>query len=197
MRALHEAGLRRVVRYAWYALADVVYRALLLPPLQSWWLRRLGAVIGKDTVLMDVRFMSANVNGFTALRIGRDCFIGSECLIDLASAVTIEDQVTIAARSVVLSHLNVGYRDHPLQRHFPRHFAGVTIRRGAYVGANVTVLPGLEIGSMAFVAAGSVVTENVAPLTLVAGVPARVIRHLPEDGAADVPPSPGPSTNRH
>jgi acetyltransferase-like isoleucine patch superfamily enzyme len=56
--------------------------------------------------------------------------------------------------------------------------AAVTIRRGSFVGAAVTILPGVTIGPEAFVAAGSVVTEDVAPRTVVAGVPARRLRDL-------------------
>jgi acetyltransferase-like isoleucine patch superfamily enzyme len=182
MRALREAGLKRFWRFAWYALADVIYRVLMLPPLQTWFLRRLGARIGAETVMIDARFMSVNVNGFRHLEIGRECFLGNEVMIDLASPIAIEDRVSIASRCVILSHLNVGYRDHPLQPHFPRRFEGVRIREGSFVGASVTILPGVEIGPMAFVAAGSVVTEPVPPRVVVAGVPARVVRRLDEPG---------------
>jgi tetrahydrodipicolinate N-acetyltransferase len=54
----------------------------------------------------------------------------------------------------------------------------VAIEAGCFLGANVTVLAGVTIGSESFVAAGSVVTEDVPPRTLVAGVPARVIRTI-------------------
>ena len=57
---------------------------------------------------------------------------------------------------------------------------GAIIRHGARVGANSTLLPGIEIGREAFVAAGSVVTRDVPPATLVMGVPARPIRSVPE-----------------
>ena len=79
---------------------------------------------------------------------------------------------------LILTHTNVGYRDHPLQAHFPPMSGPVTIRRGSFVGAAVTILPGLTIGPEAFVAAGSVVTADVPPRTVVAGVPARPLRTL-------------------
>ena len=72
----------------------------------------------------------------------------------------------------------MGYRDHPLQAHFPALAAPVTIRRGSFVGASVTVLPGRTIGPESFVAAGSVVVDDVPPRTVVAGVPARPLRAL-------------------
>jgi acetyltransferase-like isoleucine patch superfamily enzyme len=58
---------------------------------------------------------------------------------------------------------------------------GPVIRRGASVGANATVLPGVEIGVEAVVGAGAVVTKDVPPKVIVAGVPARKIGEVPED----------------
>lgn len=56
--------------------------------------------------------------------------------------------------------------------------AGVTVRRGAKLGANCTVLPGLEIGEGALVGAGSVVTKDVPQAKVVAGNPARIINSI-------------------
>jgi acetyltransferase-like isoleucine patch superfamily enzyme len=55
---------------------------------------------------------------------------------------------------------------------------GPTIRDGAVIGANATILPGITIGESAVVAAGAVVTADVPPRTMAVGVPAR-IRDLP------------------
>ncbi len=62
-----------------------------------------------------------------------------------------------------------------------KHFGGPTLRRGARIGANATLLPGVEIGEDALVAAGAVVVRNVSPRMVVAGVPARVLRPVPEE----------------
>jgi UDP-2-acetamido-3-amino-2,3-dideoxy-glucuronate N-acetyltransferase len=59
------------------------------------------------------------------------------------------------------------------------HHRGVTMERGARIGANATVLPGLTLGEDCLVAAASVVTRDVAPRTVVLGVPARTIRPVP------------------
>ncbi len=127
---------------------------------------------------MDVRFFNLYRRGPGGLVLGDDCFVGDECLLDLADEIHLEGQVTLAERVVVLTHLNVGYRDHPLQAQFPAFAAPVRFGRGSFVGANVTVLPGVRIGAGSFVAAGSVVTEDVPDGVLVAGVPARKVRAL-------------------
>jgi acetyltransferase-like isoleucine patch superfamily enzyme len=178
LKALAEIGWRRAARFGFFTLAMAPYRLLLVPQLRAPWLRLLGARIGRRAVLHDVRFFNLYRRGLAGLEIGEDCFVGDECLLDLAEGIRLERQVTLAERVVVLTHLNVGYEDHPLQRHFPAMAAPVVLREGCFVGANVTILAGVEIGAQAFVAAGSVVTESVPPRTLVGGVPARRIREL-------------------
>jgi len=178
LKAVDEIGWRKVARFGFFTLALVPYRLALFPPLRTFWLRLLGSRIGRRVVLHDVRFFNAYRLGFTGLAIGDDCFIGDECLIDLAEKVVLADQVTLAERVMVLTHLNVGYQDHPLQTRFPAMAAPVRIERGSFVGANVTILAGVTIGAGSFVAAGSVVTEAVPPRTLVAGVPACPVRSL-------------------
>ena len=179
MKALDEIGISRAARFGFYTLAMLPYRAALFPQLRAPWLRLLGATIGRRAIVHDVRFFNLYRRGLAGLRVGDDCFLGDECLLDLAEAVVLEDQVTLAERVVVLTHTNVGYRDHPLQAAFPASAAPVTIRRGSFLGASVTILPGLTIGPEAFVAAGSVVTADVPARTLVAGVPARPLREIP------------------
>ncbi|WP_420063936.1 acyltransferase [Microbacterium marmarense] len=66
-------------------------------------------------------------------------------------------------------------RDQALTR-----IAPVRIRRGAWLGQNVVVMPGVEIGAGAVIGANSVVTSDVPPRTIAVGAPARVIRELPQ-----------------
>jgi acetyltransferase-like isoleucine patch superfamily enzyme len=178
LSALAEIGLGRAARFGFFTLAMVPYRLALVPQLRAPWLRLLGARIGRGAILHDVRFFNLYRRGLGGLEIGEDCFLGDECLLDLAEGVRLERQVTLAERVLVLTHMNVGYKDHPLQPHFPPVAAPVVVETGAFLGANVTVLAGVRIGACAFVAAGSVVTGDVPPRTLVAGVPARAIRAI-------------------
>lgn len=180
MKAADEIGWGRLFRFAFFTLAMLPYRLALVPPIRRLWLRLLGARIGARTILHDVRFFNLYRRGLAGLEIGNDCFVGDECLLDLAEGIRFEDHVTLAERVVILTHTNVGYRDHPLQAHFPPMAAPVVIRRGSFVGASVTILPGLTIGPRAFIAAGSVVTKDVSEGTVVAGIPARVVRAVGE-----------------
>lgn len=181
MKALREIGLRKAARYGLTTLLMVVFRALLFPQLRTLYLRLLGARIGRNVIIHGVRFFNCYHTGFRGLRTGDDCFIGDESLVDLYDRVTLSDDVTIAERVTILTHTNVGYETHPLQKHFPTITAPVTLERGCFIGAGVTILPGVTVGECAFVAAGGVVTENVPAWTLVGGVPARVIRKIEDD----------------
>jgi acetyltransferase-like isoleucine patch superfamily enzyme len=144
-------------------------------------LRRYGASIGQR-----VRFRSPLVihnshaersRYYKRLEVGDDCYFGRELFLDLQDKIVIEDHVTISHRVMILTHTDAGTS--PLKDNLiATSQAPVIIRRGAYVGANVTILEGVEIGESSVVGAGAVVTRSVPPSTVVAGVPARVINSV-------------------
>ena len=68
------------------------------------------------------------------------------------------------------------------------NMAGVHIESGAFIGVAAIILAGVRIGRCSVIAAGAVVTEDVAPYTVVAGVPARVIKTLDADRLGLRPP---------
>jgi acetyltransferase-like isoleucine patch superfamily enzyme len=173
VKALREVGFGRLVRFATTSMLLSLLRRTWVPPLRVMFLRLCGARIGAGTIIHRVTLINVDRGGFGALRVGENCFIGDEVLIDLAGPVTLEPDVTIAARAVLLTHLNVGYADHPLQPRFPAQTSGVTIRRGSFIGACSTVLAGTEIGPEAFIAAGSLVNRGVSTGEVVGGVPIR------------------------
>ena len=181
MKALGEIGWRQALRFGFFTVAMIPYRLALVPQLRAPWLRLLGARLGRRVIVHDVRFFNLYRRGLSGLEVADECFLGDECLLDLAEGIRLEKQVTLAERVLVLTHTNVGYADHPLQAHFPAMAAPVVVEAGAFLGANVTVLPGVRVGGRSFVAAGSVVTEDVPPATLVGGVPARVLRSIGEE----------------
>ena len=144
-------------------------------------LRAYGATVGQR-----VRFRSPLVihnsdrqrgRYYKRLKVGDDCYFGRELFLDLQDDIVIEDHVTVSHRVMILTHTDAGTS--PLKDKFiPTSQAAVTIRRGAYIGANVTILQGVEIGELSVVGAGAVVTRSVPPATVVVGVPARVIDGL-------------------
>lgn len=178
MQALKEVGIKKAFKFIFFSFFQLFFRLLSLPPLRKLCLLLGGAKIGQDSIIMDVHFFNWHHKGLSGLKIGWQCFIGDETLIDLYSRVTLEDNVTIAQRVTILTHINVGYKNHPLQKHFPSKSLPVFLRTGSVICACVTILPGITIGENSMVAAGSVVTKDVPPKTLVAGVPAKVIRKL-------------------
>lgn len=104
--------------------------------------------------------------------VGRFCKLESECYITAYS--TLEDRVFIAP-GVVTSNDN--YVGRTAERF--KHFKGVTVKKGARIGAGTVTLPGVTIGEDALVAAGSVVTADVPARKIVLGTPARVWRDVP------------------
>ena len=104
--------------------------------------------------------------------VGRFCKLESECYITAYS--TLEDRVFIAP-GVVTSNDN--YVGRTAERF--KHFKGVTVKKGARIGAGTVTLPGVVIGEDALVAAASVVTADVPAGKIVMGTPARVWRDVP------------------
>jgi acetyltransferase-like isoleucine patch superfamily enzyme len=97
----------------------------------------------------------------------------------LVGEMQIEEHVFIGMQVVTTNDNDVYLRRYGLES--PTAVRGPAIRRFAAVGAGATILPGVEIGEGALVAAGAVVTRDVDPWTIVAGVPARVMRPVPVD----------------
>jgi len=106
--------------------------------------------------------------------IGARNSIQSNCYITRASVL--EDDVFIAP---CVSTTNDNFMGRTEKRH--ELLKGATIRRGARVGGGAVLLPGIEIGEEAFIAAGALVTKNVPSGKVVAGLPARVWRDVPAE----------------
>jgi len=105
-------------------------------------------------------------------RIGTNVHLGPGARLDDSHCWLIEigDDVTIAPYVIVLAH------DASTMNHLGvTYIAPVSLRRACFIGAGSIVLPGTTVGEGAIVAAGSVVTRDVADRTLVAGNPARPI----------------------
>jgi acetyltransferase-like isoleucine patch superfamily enzyme len=111
-------------------------------------------------------------------KIGKNVKISSHTFI--CEGVTIEDNVFIGHN---VSFINDKYprstnSDGSLQHEEDWKVVPIYVKKGASIGTSATILCGVTIGENAIVGAGSVVTKDVSPNTVVAGVPAKVIRKL-------------------
>lgn len=109
-----------------------------------------------------------------SLHIGARVFINQLCCFMSRGNITIEEDVKIGPR-VNLITLNHGIK--PDERRIITS-QPIYIKRNAWLGAAVTVIPGVTIGENSIVGAGAVVTHDVPDNAIVAGVPAKVIRYL-------------------
>ena len=159
--------------------------------------------IAKDVVLKEnVRIFQPDLVNLYGCEIGADTKIGA--------FVEIQKQATIGRRCKISSHTficeGVAIEDEVFVGHgvmftndrFPRatnpdgspqteadwRVIKTTVRRTASIGSNATILCGVEIGEGALIGAGAVVTHNVPPFAIVAGVPARVIGDAREQQSA-------------
>lgn len=123
---------------------------------------------------------------FPSARIGKDCNICAQVLIEndviigdrvtvksgvqLWDGVRLEDDVFIGPNATFTNDLM------PRSKVYPEQFLKTTVKKGASIGANATILPGITIGEAAMVGAGAVVTKDVPARCTVVGNPARIIK---------------------
>jgi acetyltransferase-like isoleucine patch superfamily enzyme len=143
------------------------------------WYRLLGVHIGPGSgVQMGcyLWFFGPGALRRSGVTIGRNSLINRRCVLDGRGRVTIGDNVSISPDVTIVT---TGHQwelgDFPLQS------KPVVIEDYVWIGIRATVLPGAHIGRGAVVAAGAVVTGDVPPLTVVAGVPARPVAKRPDD----------------
>lgn len=109
------------------------------------------------------------------LRVGRDVFINHDCTIMDLGGVDIGDEVMIGPNVQIITS---GHPLDPATRRSTIVADPIRIEQGVWIAAGATIIGGVTVGRDAVVAAGAVVTEDVPPRTMVAGVPAVVIREL-------------------
>jgi acetyltransferase-like isoleucine patch superfamily enzyme len=144
-----------------------------------------GASIGDESILGDQSFVRERS------RIGGDSVIGRGSVVDndvrIGDHVRVQTSVYLTAFTVIEDHVFVGpgattTNDDTMSRHDgSKQLRGATLRRACRVGGAAVLTPGVEIGEEAFVAAGAVVTRDVAARAVVMGVPARVLREVPDE----------------
>ena len=123
-----------------------------------------GAVIGRDSNICSHCFIENKVV------VGDHVTV--KCGVQLWDGVTLEDGVFIGPNVTFTNDL------HPRSRNAAATLLPTLVKKGASIGANATILPGITISEGAMVGAGSVVTTDVPPHTLVVGNPARFVREI-------------------
>lgn len=150
-------------------------------------LRNFGAQVGHKTTVrralwLDNTVESSTCSGdFRNLRVGNNCYIGDGVRIDLSDIVQLGDNVVLSGGVSILTHSDVN-RSPNLNAVFPRRTAAVSLGAGCWIGYGATILPGVEVGKRAVIAAGSVVTKSVDSDAVYRGIPARLYRRLVFDG---------------
>lgn len=109
------------------------------------------------------------------ITVGQAVFIGYECAFTGHAAINIADGTMIAHKVYLIT---AGHPVEPDKRKAFITAEPITLETNVWIGAAATILPGVTIGADSVVAAGAVVTYDVPPSTVVAGVPAIVIRRL-------------------
>jgi UDP-2-acetamido-3-amino-2,3-dideoxy-glucuronate N-acetyltransferase len=146
-----------------------------------------GAIIGKGTRIWHFSHI------MTGARLGENCNLGQNVLVStdcvLGNNVKVQNNVSIytgviceddvfLGPSMVFTNI-VNPRSAVIRKN---QYVTTLVRKGASIGANATILCGNEIGRFAFVGAGSVVTKDVKPYSLVVGSPARHVGWMSEYG---------------
>lgn len=159
-----------------------------------------GATIGENAVIRSGSIIYCNVvigdnlrTGHNILvrentKIGNNVLIGTNVVIDgntaIGNNVSIQSNAYIPLNVVIEDKVFIGpcavltNDKYPIRKE--SDLTGPILHRGASIGANSTILPNIEIGEGAIVAAGSVVTKDVPPWKLASGVPAK-IRDIPKE----------------
>lgn len=181
MKAIQAVGYGKITKYIFFSLWQFLFALMFVSPLRVWLMKLFGAKIGKDTVIERIRLFNLYRKGLSGLTIGDSCFLGDGVTLDLAEEIKIKNQVTLSVDTLVLTHTNVGYSDHPLQRFFPSMAKPTVFQEGSFVGVRAVILPGIVVGKFAAVAAGALVISDVPAFTLVGGLPAKTIKKLKEN----------------
>ena len=144
-----------------------------------------GARIGPGAIIGDQAYVRERATIGAGTVVGRASGIDND--VSVGARVRIQSQAYVTAYSLIEDDVFFGpcamtTNDDTMARH-PRGepLRGATLRRACRIGGGAVLLPGVEIGEEAFVAAGAVVTSDVAPRNVVMGVPARMVRDVPDE----------------
>ena len=135
--------------------------------------------IWQFSVILEQSIIGKNCNICAHTLIENDVVIGNNVTIKsgvfLWDGIRIEDDVFIGPNATFTNDKK------PKSKHSPDHFLSTLVEKGASIGANATILPGLKIGRYSLIGAGAVVTKDVPAFSIVAGNPAKIIGYVQGD----------------
>ena len=135
---------------------------------------RLSEIIGHSIDNSTTIFVPFYTNFGRHISLGKNVFINHACSFLDLGGITIEDNVLIGPR------VNLITENHPVD---PKNrksldLKSIQIKQNAWIGANTTILPGVTVGENSIVAAGAVVSKDVPPNSIVAGIPAKIVKTI-------------------
>jgi len=183
-----EAARSFAVHAIGYLTNHVVNRIPSYSMRRAWYCRVLGIRMGRGaSIQLGCHIWSFSPGSIrrSGTSIGERTLINRNCCLDMRNPLTIGADVSITAEVAILTTQHD--RDDPS---FALQGLGVVIEDHAWIGMRAMVMPGVTVGRGAVVAAGAVVTRDVSPLEIVAGVPARAIgrRRIDPDYRLGPPP---------
>lgn len=138
--------------------------------------------IGKGTTIWQFSVV------LSGAKIGEDCNLCAHTFVEndvvLGDRVTVKSGVYLWDGIVLEDDVFIGpcvaftNDKFPRSKQYPELFPKIQVQKGASIGANATILPGVTIGENAMVGAGSVVTKDVPAMAVVMGNPAKIIRYI-------------------
>ena len=144
-----------------------------------------GASLGEGAIVGDQAFVRERAVIGPKSVVGRGSAIDND--VTIGARVRIQTDVYITAGTVIEDDVFVGpgvttTNDSTMARHPPGSpMEGALLRRACRVGGGVVLCPGVEIGEEAFIAAGAVVARDIPARGVAMGVPARVVREVPDE----------------
>jgi acetyltransferase-like isoleucine patch superfamily enzyme len=161
------------IRVLNYLTNHVVARFPSFALRRSWYSRVLGATIGRGSGIhlgCYLWFYSPGQVRRGGLVIGEHSRVNRDCTLDVRGGVRIGDNVSISPEVMILTAAH-GVED----PEFRVETRPVVLEDHVYVGSRAIVMPGVTLGRGSVVAAGAIVTRDVPPLAIAAGIPARVV----------------------
>ncbi len=144
-----------------------------------WWLSKQAK---HSIIVWMIPGLRARIWKWCGVNMGKNICIGWEVFLDVmyAKYLTIEDDVWLINRCYILCHRRVmdDYHVGDRYKECPQKPRPVVIKKGASISVGAIIMPGVTIGEGAIVGAGALVTKDVPSWTIVAGVPAKVIKTL-------------------